>query len=134
MLSPNLGGATDRLSLLVVGRSVYPCFAVKTYFIKLLRSIMAEPMKDPLLGLVLTKLTAIEVSINELTRRVGVQNGRVGKLEQHNSEQKAIADRVKSDFDSSIDREDRKIKKFIGFVAAGATLLAAVVAEIVSRV
>ena len=134
MLSLNLGGATDRLSLLVAFRSEFTCFTVKTYLINLLRRMMSEPTKDPLLGLVLTKLTAIEKSINELTRRVGVQNGRVGKLEQHNAEQKAIADRVKSDFDASIDREDRKIKKFIGFVAAGATLLAAVVAEIVSRV
>ena len=134
MLSLNLGGATDRLSLLVAFRSEFTCFTVKTYLIKLLRRMMSEQTKDPLLGLVLTKLTAIEVSINELTRRVGVQNGRVGKLEQHNAEQKAIADRVKSDFDASIDREDRKIKKFIGFVAAGATLLAAVTAEIVSRI
>ena len=134
MLSPNLGGATDRLSLLVALRGVFTRFTVKTSLTNLLRRMMSEPIKDPLLGLVLAKLTAIEKSINELTTKVGVQNGRVGKLEQHNSEQKAIADRVKSDFDASIDREDRRIRKFIGLVAAGATVLAAVVAEIVSRV
>ena len=127
MLSLNLGGATDRLSLLVVGRSVYPCFAVKTYLIKLLRSIMAEPMKDPLLGLVLTKLTAIEVSINELSTRVGIQNGRVSKLESVNESERAVSDQIRVD-------SDWRARRLIAFVAAGVTLLAAVTAEIVSRI
>lgn len=127
MLSLNLGGATDRLSLLVAFRSVFPCFTVKTYLIKLLRSIMAEPMKDPLLGLVLTKLTAIEVSINELSHRVGIQNGRVGKLESVNESERAVSDQVRFD-------ADWRARRLIAFVAAGVTLLAAVTAEIVSRI
>ena len=127
MLSLNLGGATDRLSLLVAFRSEFTCFTVKTYLIKLLRSIMAEPMKDPLLGLVLTKLTAIEVSINELSERVGIQNGRVSKLESVNESERAVSDRVRVD-------SDWRARRLIAFVAAGVTLLAAVTAEIVSRI
>ena len=127
MLSLNLGGATDRLSLLVAFRSEFTCFTVKTYLIKLLRSIMAEPMKDPLLGLVLTKLTAIEVSINELSTRVGIQNGRVSKLESVNESERAVSDRVRVD-------SDWRARRLIAFVAAGVTLLAAVTAEIVSRI
>jgi len=127
MLSLKLGGATDRLSLLVAFRSEFTCFTVKTYLIKLLRSIMAEPMKDPLLGLVLTKLTAIEVSINELSERVGIQNGRVSKLESVNDSERAVSEQVR--FDS-----DWRARRLIAAVAAGATLLAAVTAEIVSRV
>ena len=127
MLSLNLGGATDRLSLLVAFRSEFTCFTVKTYLIKLLRSIMAEPMKDPLLGLVLTKLTAIEVSINELSERVGIQNGRVSKLESVNESERAVSDRIRVD-------SDWRARRLIAFVAAGVTLLAAVTAEIVSRI
>ena len=127
MLRTNLGGATDRLSLLVAFRSEFTCFTVKTYLIKLLRSIMAEPMKDPLLGLVLTKLTAIEVSINELSTRVGIQNGRVSKLESVNESERAVSDRVRVD-------SDWRARRLIAFVAAGVTLLAAVTAEIVSRI
>jgi hypothetical protein len=127
MLSLNLGGATDRLSLLVAFRSEFTCFTVKTYLIKLLRSIMAEPMKDPLLGLVLTKLTAIEVSINELSTRVGIQNGRVSKLESVNESERAVSERVRVD-------ADWRARRLIAFVAAGVTLLAAVTAEIVSRI
>ena len=127
MLRTNLGGATDRLSLLVAFRSEFTCFTVKTYLIKLLRSIMAEPMKDPLLGLVLTKLTAIEVSINELSERVGIQNGRVSKLESVNESERAVSDRVRVD-------SDWRARRLIAFVAAGVTLLAAVTAEIVSRI
>lgn len=127
MLSLNLGGATDRLSLLVAFRSEFTCFTVKTYLIKLLRSIMAEPMKDPLLGLVLTKLTAIEVSINELSERVGIQNGRVSKLESVNESERAVSDQVRFD-------ADWRARRLIAVVAAGATLLAAVTAEIVSRI
>ena len=127
MLSLNLGGATDRLSLLVAFRSEFTCFTVKTYLIKLLRSIMAEPMKDPLLGLVLTKLTAIEVSINELSTRVGIQNGRVSKLESVNESERAVSDQIRVD-------SDWRARRLIAFVAAGVTLLAAVTAEIVSRV
>jgi hypothetical protein len=127
MLSLNLGGATDRLSLLVAFRSVFTCFTVKTYLIKLLRSIMAEPMKDPLLGLVLTKLTAIEVSINELSHRVGIQNGRVSKLESVNESERAVSKQIQAD-------SAWRARRLIAFVAAGVTLLAAVMAEIVSRV
>ena len=127
MLSLNLGGATDRLSLLVAFRSEFTCFTVKTYLIKLLRSIMAEPMKDPLLGLVLTKLTAIEVSINELSTRVGIQNGRVSKLESVNESERAVSDQIRVD-------SDWRARRLIAFVAAGVTLLAAVTAEIVSRI
>lgn len=127
MLSLNLGGATDRLSLLVAFRSEFTCFTVKTYLIKLLRSIMAEPMKDPLLGLVLTKLTAIEVSINELSERVGIQNGRVSKLESVNESERAVSDQIRVD-------SDWRARRLIAFVAAGVTLLAAVTAEIVSRI
>ena len=127
MLRTNLGGATDRLSLLVAFRSEFTCFTVKTYLIKLLRSIMAEPMKDPLLGLVLTKLTAIEVSINELSERVGIQNGRVSKLESVNESERAVSDRIRVD-------SDWRARRLIAFVAAGVTLLAAVTAEIVSRI
>ena len=127
MLSLNLGGATDRLSLLVAFRSEFTCFTVKTYLIKLLRSIMAEPMKDPLLGLVLTKLTAIEVSINELSERVGIQNGRVSKLESVNDSERAVSEQIRVD-------SDWRARRLVAFVAAGVTLLAAVTAEIVSRV
>ena len=127
MLSLNLGGATDRPSLLVAFRSEFTCFTVKTYLIKLLRSIMAEPMKDPLLGLVLTKLTAIEVSINELSERVGIQNGRVSKLESVNESERAVSDQIRVD-------SDWRARRLIAFVAAGVTLLAAVTAEIVSRI
>lgn len=127
MLSLNLGGATDRLSLLVAFRSEFTCFTVKTYLIKLLRSIMAEPMKDPLLGLVLTKLTAIEVSINELSHRVGIQNGRVSKLESVNESERAVSEQIRVD-------SAWRARRLIAFVAAGVTLLAAVMAEIVSRV
>ena len=127
MLRTNLGGATDRLSLLVAFRSEFTCFTVKTYLIKLLRSIMAEPMKDPLLGLVLTKLTAIEVSINELSTRVGIQNGRVSKLESVNESERAVSDQIRVD-------SDWRARRLIAFVAAGVTLLAAVTAEIVSRI
>lgn len=127
MLRTNLGGATDRLSLLVAFRSEFTCFTVKTYLIKLLRSIMAEPMKDPLLGLVLTKLTAIEVSINELSERVGIQNGRVSKLESVNESERAVSDQIRVD-------SDWRARRLIAFVAAGVTLLAAVTAEIVSRI
>jgi hypothetical protein len=88
---------------------------------------MADLTKDPLLGLVLTKLSAIEVSINELSERVGIQNGRVGKLEAVNESERAVLEHSRSD-------ADWRSRRFIGFIAAGATLLAAVTAEIVSRV
>ena len=88
---------------------------------------MAEPMKDPLLGLVLTKLTAIEVSINELSERVGIQNGRVSKLESVNESERAVSDQIRVD-------SDWRARRLIAFVAAGVTLLAAVTAEIVSRI
>lgn len=127
MLKTNLGGATDRLSLLVARRGVFTRFTVKTYLIKLLRSIMAEPMKDPLLGLVLTKLTAIEASINELSERVGIQNGRVSKLESVNDSERAVSEQIRVD-------SDWRARRLVAFVAAGVTLLAAVTAEIVSRV
>ena len=88
---------------------------------------------DPLLATVLTKLNSIEKSIEKLASHVAVQNGRIGKLEQAEAEEKAVTEHIEREIQAHNAEANRRSHLVTGAMGASAAVFGGVIAVVVER-
>lgn len=100
----------------------------------LMKPIWRTPMQsDPLLATVLAKLTDIEKSIRELADHVAVQNGRIGKLEEAQAQERAVTEHIDRELQLHNAEANRRSHVLTGALSACAAILGAVVAVVAER-
>lgn len=119
------------LSLLVGAGSEFPYPRWKTYTPQEKKELMAQ--QDPLLPLVLSKLTEIEKSIDKLAAHVAKQNGRIGKLEEINAEEKAVSQHIENEMKDLIAADERRFRRVTVAISALAALFGGTVGIILER-
>lgn len=88
---------------------------------------------DPLLGTVLTKLTDIEKSIDKLASHVAIQNGRIGKLEKAEAQERAVTEHIDRELQIHNAEANRRSHVLTGSMSALAAICGGVIAVIVER-
>ena len=117
---------------LLVGVGEFPRPRWKTY-IKNQKELMST-QQDPLLALVLSKLNAIEKSIDKLAAHVAKQNGRIGKLEEINAEEQAVNEHIEKEIEDLAADKDRRFRRVTVAVTGVAALFGGTVGVILERV
>lgn len=117
---------------LLVGAAVcLPAPRGRTLYMK---PIWRKPMQsDPLLGTVLTKLTNIEQSIDKLAAHVAVQNGRIGKLEEAEAQERAVTEHIEREIQAHNAEANRRSHVLTGSLGALAAICGGVIAVVVER-
>ena len=120
------------LSLLVGAGGEFPRPRWKTYSQKQKEAMSQQ--QDPLLALVLSKLNAIEKSIDKLATHVAKQNGRIGKLEEKNAEELAVSEHIEKELEVIAANKERRFRRVTVTVSGVAALFGGTVGVILERV
>lgn len=120
------------LSLLVGAGGEFPRPRWKTYTPQEKEQMATQ--QDPLLALVLSKLNAIEKSIDKLASHVATQNGRIGKLEEKNAEELAVSEHIEKELEDLAASKERRFSRVTVTVSGLAALFGGTVGVILERV
>lgn len=88
---------------------------------------------DPLLATVLAKLNSIESSIEKLAAHVAVQNGRIGKLEEAEAQERAVTEHIEREIQAHNSEANRRSHVLTGSLGAMAAICGGVIAVVVER-
>ena len=81
----------------------------------------------------LAKLTDIEKSIEKLAAHVAVQNGRIGKLEQAEAEERAVTEHIDREIQAHNVAANRRSHVLVGMLSAFAAIAGGAIAVVVER-
>lgn len=98
------------------------------------RKSMTPPTNDPMLPVILSKLTAIERSIDKLATHVATQNGRIGKLEKAQAAEQAVDQHIRDDVAALDKADEKRYRKVTALISALAAVFGGVLAVIVGQV
>ena len=96
--------------------------------------LMTPPTNDPMLPVILSKLTAIERSIDKLATHVATQNGRIGKLEKAQAAEQAVDQHIRDDVAALDKADEKRYRKVTALISALAAVFGGVLAVIVGQV
>lgn len=88
---------------------------------------------DPLLATVLTKLNSIESSIEKLAAHVAVQNGRIGKLEEAEAQERAVTEHIDRELQLHNAEANRRSHMLTAGMSAAAAICGGVIAVVAER-
>ena len=117
---------------LLVGAAVcLPAPRGRTLYMK---PIWRNPMQsDPLLATVLAKLNNIEKSIDKLAAHVAIQNGRIGRLEEAEAQERAVTEHIDRELQAHNAEANRRSHMLTGSLSALAAICGGAIAVIVER-
>lgn len=101
------------------------------HYLKLKR--MSKPVNDPLLPVLMEKLNSIEKSIEKLAAHVAVQNGRIGKLEKAEAEERAVTEHIDREIQAHNAEANRRSHLMVGAMSAVAAIAGGVAAVLVQQ-
>lgn len=120
---------------LLVGAAVsFPAPRGRTLCNHYRKFFMTPPTNDPMLPVILSKLTAIERSIDKLASHVATQNGRIGKLESAQAAESAVDQHIREDVAALDKADERRYRKVTALISALAAVFGGVLAVIVGQV